>query len=65
MVMALHGGVTALGKARISTPEGAAREAATLECLRLLRTAFALDYQLVQRLRTAEAGTQPHLLQKC
>lgn len=53
---ALGAGAGALAEARTRAPEGAAREAAALECLRLLRTAFALDVQLVQRLRAAEAG---------
>lgn len=56
VVSALSGGASALAEARAEAAEGAAREAAALECLRLLRTAFSIDTQTVHRLRTAEAG---------
>jgi hypothetical protein len=58
VVAALSGGAPALAAARVGTAEGAAREGAALECLRLLRTAFSADVQAVQWMRASEAGAQ-------
>lgn len=58
VIGALSGGSATLVVARRDAPEGAAQEAAALECLRLLRAAFEVDVPVVRRLRSAEAGAQ-------
>lgn len=58
VLQALSPGVAALAAARRDSPDGAAREQAALECLRLLGAGFAVDVPLVQRLRLAELGTE-------
>lgn len=56
VLQALSPGAAALAAARRDSPEGAARERAALECLRLLGAGFGPDAALVQRLRSAELG---------
>lgn len=63
VLAALSPGVASLAAARRDAAEGAAREAAALECLRLLAAGFSADVPLVQRLRSAEAGDQTFNIQ--
>jgi hypothetical protein len=58
VLQALAPGAAALAAARRDSPNGAARERAALECLRLLGAGFGVDVPLVQRLRSAELGAQ-------